>query len=86
MLCEKYCRSGFIAKAQFKKKHTHPPVRHDDSASILKVANVVTNVVNTFTQLRKQCFQCVEGRGLLRGNLMVFKEWLASKVVIHENL
>ena len=31
--------------------HTHPPVRHDDSMGIVKFANVVTNVVNTLTQL-----------------------------------
>ena len=38
------------------------------------------------TQLREQWLQYVQDRGLLRGNLIVFKEWLASKAVIHENL
>ena len=51
ILCEKYGRSDFIVNAQFKKILTHPPVRHDDSTSIVKFANVVTNVVNTLTQL-----------------------------------
>ena len=51
ILCEKYGRSDVIVNAQFKKIHTHPPIRHDDSASIIKFANVVTNVVNTLTQL-----------------------------------
>ena len=51
ILCEKYGRSDFIVNAQFKKIHTHPPLWHDDSTSIVKSANVVTNVVNTLTQL-----------------------------------
>ena len=51
ILCEKYSRSDFIVNAQFKKIHTHPPVRHDDSTSIVKFANVVTDVVNTLIQL-----------------------------------
>ena len=37
-------------------------------------------------QLREQWLQYMQGRQLLRGNLIVFKEWLASKAVIHENL
>ena len=109
IFCEKYGRSDFIVNAQFKKIHTHPPVRHDDSTSIVKLANVVTNVVNTLTQLgytsdlgseggissttrklspqlREQGLQYMLDRRLLRGNLIVFKEWLASKAVIHENL
>ena len=45
--CEKYGRSDVIVNAQFKKIHTHPPIGHDDSTSIVKFANVVTNVVNT---------------------------------------
>ena len=51
LLCEKYGRSDVIDNDQFKKIHTHPPIRHDDSTSIVKFANVVTNVVNTLTQL-----------------------------------
>ena len=43
---------------QFKKIHTHPPIRHHDSTSIVKFANVVTNLVNTLdthqTQKPKQ--------------------------------
>ena len=109
VLCEKYGRSDFIVNAQFKKIHTHPPVRHDNSTSIVKFANVVTNVVNTLTQLgytsdlesegglnsttrkfspqlREQWLQYMQDHRLLRGNLIVFKEWLASKAVIHEKL
>ena len=109
ILCEKYGRSDFIVNAQFKKIHTHPPVRHDDSTSVVKFANVVTNVVNTLTQLgytsdleaeaglssttrklspqlREQWLQYMQDRRLLRGNLIIFKEWLASKAAIHENL
>ena len=108
ILCEKYGRSDFIVSAQFKKIHTHPPVRYDDSTSTVKFANVVTNVVNTLTQLgytsdlesegglsstrklspqlREQWLQYMQDRQLLRGNRNVFKEWLASKAAIHENL
>ena len=51
ILREKYGRSDVIVNAQFKKKHTHPPARRDDSTSIVKFAKVVTNVVNILTQL-----------------------------------
>ena len=51
ILCEKYGRSDVIVKTQFNKIHTHPPIRHDDSTSIVRFANVFTNVVNTLTQL-----------------------------------
>ena len=51
ILCEKYDRSDVIVTAQFKKIHTHPPIRDDDSTSIVKFANLVTNVMNTLTQL-----------------------------------
>ena len=37
--------------AQFMKIHTHPSIRNDDSTSIVKFANVVTNLVNTLTRL-----------------------------------
>ena len=109
ILCEKYGRSDVIVNTQFKKIHTHPPIRHDDSTSIVRFANVVKNVVNTLTQLgytsdleaeaglssttrtlspqlREQWLQYMQDRRVLRGNLIVFKEWLASKAVIHENL
>ena len=109
ILCEKYGRSDVIVNAQFKKIHTHPPIRHDDSTSIVKIANVVPNVVNTLTQLgytseiesegglssttrklsrqmREQWLQYMQDRRLLRGNLIFFREWLASKAVIHESL
>ena len=109
ILCEKYGRSDVIVNAQFKKIHTHPPIRQNASTIIFRFANVVTNVVNTLTQLgytsdleaearlssttrklspqlREQCLQYKQDRRILRGNLIVFKEWLASKAVIHENL
>ena len=50
IFCETYGRSDVIFNAQFKKIHTHPPVRHENSASNVTFANV-TNVVNTSTQL-----------------------------------
>ena len=108
ILCEKYGRSDVIVNNQFKKIQTHPPIRHD-STSIIKFANVATNVVNTLTQLvytsdleaeaglssttrklspqlREQWLQYMQDRRLLRRNIIIFKEWLASKAVIHENL
>ena len=100
-----------MVNAQFKRIHTHPPIRHDDSTSIVKFANVVTNVDNTLTltqlgytsdleaeaglssttrklspQLREQWLQYMQDRRLLRGNLIIFKDWFASKIVTHENL
>ena len=109
LLCEKYGWWDVIVNAQIKEIHTHPPIWHDDSTSIVKFAKVVTNVGNTLTQLRytsdseaearpssttrkvssqlrEQWLQCVEDRWLLRGNLIVFKDWFTSKVVTHENM
>ena len=40
ILCEKYGRSDVIVNAQFKKILTHPPIRHDDSTSIVKFAQI----------------------------------------------
>ena len=57
ILCEQYGRSDVIVNAQFKKIHTHPPIRHDDSTGIVKFANVVTNVVNTLTEDEYLCFK-----------------------------
>ena len=37
-------------------------------------------------QLREQWLQHMQERRLLRGSLIIFTEWLASKAVIHENL
>ena len=39
ILCKKYGRSDVIVNAQFKNIHTHPPIRHEDSTSIVKFAN-----------------------------------------------
>ena len=109
ILCEKYGRSDVIVNAQLKKMHTHPPIQHDNSTSIVKFANVVTNVVNNLIQhrytsdlesegglssttrkllrqLREQWLQYMQDRQLLRGNRIIFKKWLASKAVNHENL
>ena len=96
ILCQKYGRSDVIVNAQLKKIHTHSPIRPHDSTSILKFANMVTIVVNTLTQLgyashleaelREQWLQYMQDRRLLRGNLIIFKEWLASKELFHENL
>ena len=43
ILCEKYGRSAVRVNTQIKKIHTRPPIRHDDSTSVVKFANVVTN-------------------------------------------
>ena len=109
ILCKKYGRSDVKVNAQFKKILFHPPIRHDDSTSIVNFANVVLNVVNTMTQLgytsnlesqgglssttrklspqlREQWLQYMQERRLMRGNLFIFKKWLSSKAVIHENL
>ena len=51
ILCEMYGQSDVIVNAHFKKIDTNPPVWHEDSTSTVKFANVVTNVVNTLTQL-----------------------------------
>ena len=48
-LCEKNGRSHVIVDVQFKKIHTYPTVRHDNSASIVKFAIVFSNVVATLT-------------------------------------
>ena len=37
-------------------------------------------------QFREQCLQYMQDSRLLRGNLIFFKKWLASKAVIIENL
>ena len=109
ILCEKNGRSDVTVNAQFRKINTHPPVRHDNFTSIVKFANVVTNVGNTLIQigytsdleaeaglssttrklspqLTEQWLQYMQDRRLLRGNLIIFKELLASKAVIHDNL
>ena len=109
ILCEKYGSPSVIDNAQFKKIHTDPPGWHENFTSIVKFANVVTNAVNTLTQLRykydleserglnsktrnlsahlgEQWLQYMQDRQLLRGNLIYFKQWLASKAIILENL
>ena len=106
ILCENYGRSDVIVNAQFRKLHTHSPIRHDNSTSIVRFANVVTNILTQLgytsdleserglssttrkvsPQLREQWLQYMRDRRLLRSNLIVFREWLASKAVIHEDL
>ena len=51
ILCEKYGRSNVIVNAQFKKYILKPPIRHENSTSVVRFANVLTNVVNTLTQI-----------------------------------
>ena len=48
ILCQKYGRSDVIANSQLKKNYNHPQVRHDNSTSVVKIANMPINVVNTF--------------------------------------
>ena len=48
-LCEKLSRSDVKLNAQFKKIHIRAPVRHNDSMSIVRFANVFTNALNSLT-------------------------------------
>ena len=51
ILCKKFGRPRVIVESELKKIYTHPPVRHDDSSSIVRFSNVVTNTVNVLTRL-----------------------------------
>ena len=51
VLCKRFGRPRVIVEAQLKKIYTHPPVRHDDSSSIVRFANVVINTVKVLTRL-----------------------------------
>ena len=105
-ICEKYGISDVIVNAQFKKIHSHPPIRHDEHRQVCKCgykcgahldstwihirprsrSRAKFNNEKISPQLREQWLQYMQDRRLLRGNPIIFKEWLASKAVIHENL
>ena len=51
VLCKTFGRPRVIVEAQLKKIYTHPLVRHDDSSSFVRFANVVTNTANVLTRL-----------------------------------
>ena len=51
ILCKKFGRPRVIVDFQLKKIYTHPPVRHDNSSSIIRFSNVVTSTDNVLTRL-----------------------------------
>ena len=79
VLCKRFGRPIVIVEAQLKKIYTHPPVRHDDSSSIVRFAIVVTNTVNVLTRLGFK--PDLESEGVLRSatrkfSLQLMKQWL----------
>ena len=79
VLCKKFGRPRVIVEAQLKKIYTHPPIRHDDSSSIVRFANVVTNTVNVLTRLGFQ--PDLESEGVLSSatrklSLQLKEQWL----------
>ena len=63
ILCKKIGRPRVFVESQLKKIYTHPPVRHDDSSSIVHFSNVVTNTVSVLTRLGFQ--RDLESEGVL---------------------
>ena len=51
VLANKFGRPSVIVGTYMRKIYSHPPVRHDDSSSIVKFADTVTNTVNVLKQL-----------------------------------
>ena len=45
---KKFVRPRVKFQSQLKKIYTHPPFRHDDSSSIVRFANLVTNTIKNF--------------------------------------
>ena len=109
ILTNKFGKPSVIVRAQLQKLYSHPPVRHDDSSSIIKFSSVVTNVVNVLEQLgyhsdlqsegvlgsatRKLSHQLQEKWLLylqqnqtLRGNLLMFRDWLSLSATIHQDI
>ena len=43
-------RPTSIVNAQMKRIYTFPPIRHDDSAAIVKFSKVISNTVNVLSQ------------------------------------
>ena len=64
ILCKKFVRPRVNVVSQLRKTYTRPPVRHDDSSSIVRFSNVVTNTVNVLTRLGFQ--HDLESEGVLR--------------------
>ena len=97
VLCKKFGRPRFIVEAQLRKIYIYPPVRHDDSSSIVRFANVFTNTVNVLTRLGFQ--PNLESEGVLSSatrklSLRLKKQWLrhlqdhqllAAKLVVFKN-
>ena len=64
ILCKKFGRPRVIVESQLRKIYTHSQVRHDDSSSIVRFSNVVTNTVNVLTQFGFQ--HDLESEGILK--------------------
>ncbi|XP_075260007.1 uncharacterized protein LOC142351746 [Convolutriloba macropyga] len=61
VLCKKCGRPRAFVESQLKKINPHSPVKHDDSSSIVRFPNAVTNTVNVLTRLRFQHDLDLEG-------------------------
>ena len=51
ILCSRFGRPKVIVESQLKKIYTYPPVRHNDTSSIVRFSNGITNSVNVLTRL-----------------------------------
>ena len=63
ILCKKFGRPRVIVESHLTKIYRHPPVRHDDSRSIVRFSKVVTNTVNVLARLGFQ--HDLESEGVL---------------------
>ena len=78
-LCKKFGRPRVIVESQLKKIYTNPPVRQDESSSLVRFSNVVTNTVNFWTRLA--FYLDLESEGVLSSATRKFsvklkKQWL----------
>ena len=48
---QSYHHAWDILYEKYGRSDTHPAILHDNSTSIVKLANVVTNLANTWTQI-----------------------------------
>ena len=81
ILCKKFGRKRVIVESQLKKIYSHPPVRHDDSSSIVRFSNVVTNKVNILTLLGSQ--SDLESEGVLSSATRKFLAQLMEQWLWH---
>ena len=109
VLTNRFGKPSVIVQAQLQKLYSHPPVRHDDSSSIIKFSSVVTNVVNVLQQLgyhsdlqservlgsatrklshqlKEKWLMYLQQNQTLRGNLLMFRDWLSLNATIQEDI